>query len=246
MTLQIKREFGKIYFTFQKGDEIKTGYTDDVDGLRQIIEASSWSKKNKYIYSNKHRKYLHQVVMEFWHGMENYQKSKDMGFVIDHIDNNGFNCLIENLYFLNRKKNQYYKGNWYDPLRKRQSAIAALHIFSNFKLNKFQITIGFNKPFVGNTGIGISSVWLLYASKSYDLVLADALHILESLNQGMINFTQLRHDKGKYKTVSQIQVPSNSELKGGNIIKISGEWHIVQGDGFKIESVSPDQELWNQ
>jgi len=51
MSYTIKREFGKIYITFSNGDETKIGYTDDVEGLRQIVEASSWSNwKNKYIY----------------------------------------------------------------------------------------------------------------------------------------------------------------------------------------------------
>jgi hypothetical protein len=247
MSYTIKREFGKIYITFSNGDETKIGYTDDVEGLRRIVEASSWSNwKNKYIYSSKYKNYLHQVVMEFWHGTENFQKSKGMGFVVDHIDNNGFNCQIENLYFLHSKKNLHYKGNWYDPLRAEKSTIAALQIFSNFKQNKFQITIGFNKPFIGNTGIEISSVWLLYCDKSYDLVLSDALHILESLDKGMINFTELRHNKGKYKTVSRIQTSSKNALKGGNVIQINGEWHIVKGEGFKIESIAPDKDLWNQ
>jgi hypothetical protein len=93
MSYTIKQEFGKIYITFSNGDETKIGYTDDIEGLRQIVESSSWSNwKDKYIYSGKYKKYLHQVVMEFWHGTENFQKAKVMGFVVDHIDNNGFNC----------------------------------------------------------------------------------------------------------------------------------------------------------
>jgi hypothetical protein len=95
-----------------------------------------------------------------------------------------------------------------------------LQIFNNFKQNKFQTTVGFNKPFIGNTGIVISSVWLLYRDRSYDLVLSDALHILESLNKGIINFTELRHNKGKYKTVSRIQTSSENTLKGEMSFKL--------------------------
>ena len=51
-------------------------------------------------------------------------------------------------------------------------------------------------------------------------MLSDALHILESLNKGIINFTELRHNKGKYKTVSRIQTSSENTLKGEMSFKL--------------------------
>ena len=38
--------------------------------------------------------------MKKWYGEDFCKKTKDMNYVIDHMDNNSTNCCINNLYFL--------------------------------------------------------------------------------------------------------------------------------------------------
>lgn len=249
MDYKIERNNEKIYLNFGTQEEsIKIGSIDDTDELWEIIQSSTWNitKNPKYIYSNKHKKYLHQVVMEYWYGHECCDKMKANDFVIDHIDNNGFNCVSENLAFLNSTKNRFYKGNYYDKLRREKVPVAALHIFNNCKTGKFQITIGFNQPHIlSSTGETLKKLYFLYENKDYDLVLADALYLLESINKGILEFSELRFKYWRYEPVIQIIVPENSNLKSGNFININGVFYLIEGEKMQINRISADKSGWS-
>lgn len=117
------------------------GVTDYNDELLKILSIGTWHvKASNYIYSNHYKKYLHQVVMEYWYGQECCQKMTDNDFVIDHLDNNGLNCQYENLEFLKKRKNLHLKGNVYDKTQREQIPTAAVSIFKR-KEGEFQITI---------------------------------------------------------------------------------------------------------
>jgi hypothetical protein len=165
------------------------------------------------------------------------------GFVIDHIDNDGFNCLYENLEFLTRIKNWHYKGNYYDRERTEKSSIAAVNIFKKKGGDKFQITIGFNAPFSNQQGQTISRAFFVYDTLDYDLVLSDALLLVESVGNGQINTQHLRCNRLRWETQNHINA-DGLPLKAGNVININGEWFMVQGDGFQIDKIAPDNTLW--
>ena len=150
--VEITHENSKIYLRFTGIDDVdfyKTGLADYTDDLWEVISKSKWRTDGKYIYSG--TKTLHKIVMEYWYGIDCHKKMIENGFVVDHIDNDGFNCLYENLEFLNRIKNWFYKGNYYDIERAKKIPMAAVNIFKKKSGDKFQITIGFNKTFKDRT-----------------------------------------------------------------------------------------------
>jgi hypothetical protein len=240
MKLEITHENGKIYLRFTGPDFDKAGITDYTDDLWQIINTAKWRVKGRYIYSG--QRSLHRVVMEYWYGNECCEKMDEKEFVIDHIDNDGFNCLYENLEFLTRIKNWHYKGNYYDKERSKKSSIAAVNIFKNKSGNEFQITIGFNVPFHDSQGQAISKAFFAYDTPDYDLVLSDAVLLVESVGKGQINIQHLRCSRLRWEMLGYV-ITNGIPLMAGNVVNINGEWVIVQGDGFRIDKIAPDNSL---
>lgn len=236
---EITHENDKIYLRFTTQEFYKVGITDYTDDLWQMIITRKWRTDKSYILSGK--KSLHRLVMEYWYGETHCEQKIKSGSVIDHIDNDGFNCTYENLEFLDRIKNWIYKGQYYDRKRSEKTSIAAVNIFKNKNGDRFQITIGFNIPYYDSRGQAISKAFLAYHTLDYDLVLSDAVQLVESIEKGQIHIKHLRcnHLRWEYQTF----VVSEAPLKPGNVININGEWFMIQGEGVRIEKVAPDKAL---
>lgn len=236
---EITHDNYKIYLRFIAPEFDKVGITDYNENLWLIITSKKWRTNKSYILSGKIS--LHRFVMEYWYGATYCKQKIKSGAVIDHIDNNGFNCTYENLEFLDRIKNWAYKGQYYDRKRSKTTSIGAVNIFKNKSDDKYQITIGFNIPFYDSSGQAISKAFLAYNTSDYDLVLADAVQLVESLEKGQIRINSLRCSRLRWDYQSFIV--SETSFKPGNVIKINGEWYMIQGEGVRIEKAAPDKTL---
>ena len=153
---------------------IKDEYADEIQNV-------TWSKKGEYLYSYKLNMYLHIYIMRKWYGDEVYEKMMEGGCIVDHMDNDGHNCCIENLYFLISDENKA-KGFTVDKKSADRSSIA-LSMYRNFDTQLFQITVFFNYPatavniFDLDRPAVIELAYLLY-DREYEMVLNDARAIL--------------------------------------------------------------------
>ena len=103
------------------------------------LQSVTWPKNGEYLYSSNLKQYLHVYIMRKWYGDETYEKMKEDGYVVDHMDNDGHNCCIENLCFLISDENKA-KGMTVDKMSSDKSHIA-LSMFKDFDTKLFQITI---------------------------------------------------------------------------------------------------------
>lgn len=237
---EITHENNNIYFHFTASEFDRVGISDYTHDLWQIISTAKWRTDRNYIFSGS--KSLHRIIMEYWYGEEQCKQKIRSGSVIDHIDNDGFNCKCENLEFLDRIKNWTYKGQYYDKKRSIIASSAAINIFKNKFGNRFQITIGFNVPFYDAQKKAISKAFLVYNTLDYDLVLSDAVQLVESVERGQIQLNLLRCNHLRYE-YQRFIISSENSLKPGNVIFINGEWFMIQGDGVKIEKIAPENGL---
>lgn len=158
---------------------VRKDYIDELQSL-------TWSNDGHYLRSSKLKCKLHTYVMRKWYGDEMYEKMASDGYVVDHMDNNGYNCSLNNLCFLKKNLNTA-KGQDLDIKLKKREEIA-LTITKDFKTSLFQIVVLFNYPAVAK-GEGIKrptvieQAYLLYDS-IYEKVLNDANKIFIDYNQG--------------------------------------------------------------
>ncbi len=150
------------------------------DDYLEEIQKVTWSKKGDYLYSNQLRVYLHIYIMKKWYGAECYERMKSEDYVVDHMDNNGYNCCINNLSFLTSYENKA-KGMTVDKLSK-EKAYLALSLYEDFSTQLYQMTLFFNYPAIARISnlkspAVIELAYLLY-DREYELVLNDARKVL--------------------------------------------------------------------
>lgn len=144
------------------------------------FQSVTWSKKGDYLYNEKLGGYLHIYIMRKWYGEEIYNQMSLNGYIVDHMDNNGYNCCVENLFFLLENENKA-KGFTVDQYNEEKTYMA-LTLFRDFETKHIQITIVFNYPAIAkissihNPAL-IDLVYLLY-DRDYPEVINDARTIL--------------------------------------------------------------------
>ena len=151
---------------------IRNDYCDEIQNV-------TWTKRGDYLH-NKKLGYLHRYIMAKWYGEDMLLSMTKDDYVVDHMDNDGFNCVIENLSFLSNAENKA-KGLTFDKLNKDRLHIA-LSIFKDFSTGLFQSTIKFNyQPSLICSSINepayIELAYLLYGS-DYAAMLLDWQQIL--------------------------------------------------------------------
>ncbi|WP_341875947.1 hypothetical protein [Defluviitalea saccharophila] len=248
--MDVYKRDNKIYFLEKNLNVL--AYTDFDSKLWEVINATSWNiqkdtKGNpKYLRSSKYRKSLHQIVMIHWYGEDIFEEMKKRNFVIDHIDNNGFNCEISNLSFLYKNENTA-KGLTYDIDRKKTERVAALNIFKDFYTSKFQITIGFNNRYflmINGKDVPITSIKFLY-NDDYIMVLNDAKSILHGINYyNKVNLSKLNYIDMTYE--NEILLELEECEKGSLIITRDGKTYLMLNEKQWITRVAPDKDLFNK
>lgn len=243
--MEIRHEHGYINLIHPKWN--KLAVTEYDEGLFKIISETTWTKNGDYIRSSKLNKSLHQVVMEYWYGEDAVKEAYKNGFVIDHINNNGFDCRICNLNFLHRFRNSA-KGLTFDREREASIYTMALNIFKDFKSKRFQITIGFNKPTLYKNDNGdftdISSMKLLY-NDDFRIVFSDAESILyEAIEYGSYDLSKLRFTDIKYeKAFTTILKP---EEKDAAVVERDGQYYLVLDGKSWISEVAHDKDWYGK
>lgn len=158
------------------------------DDYADELESVTWSKSGNYLYSSKLKVYLHIYIMQKWYGDDVYREMSNNQYVVDHMDNEGHNCCIDNLCFLVSDENKA-KGMTVDKMSKDRSHIA-LTMFKDFRTQLFQMTIHFNYPATAvitelTKPTVIELAYFLYDCE-YEMVINDARSILYDYRR---NFT---------------------------------------------------------
>lgn len=163
----LRKEWNKIAFTTYRED-----YYEELSSV-------TWTEKNGYLYNTKFG-LLHRYIMEKWYGKEMLEDMSKAGWIVDHMNNDGFDNRIFNLEFLTSRHN-VAKGQTLDVESKEMQSHIALNLFKDFTTNCYQITIAFNdnvywmdekkQPRL------INSLYLLYDC-DYRQVIIDAEKIL--------------------------------------------------------------------
>ena len=251
--MKLYYEDDRIYFHHESVN--KLGYTNFNQELWNLIKDKKFTveyktmkdgtKKAKYIKCSKLKKTLHQIVIDFYYGEEIRKKMYEKKFIIEHHDNDGFNCLIENLSFLSAKRNTS-KGFGYDIDRIRLLDMIAINIFKNFETQKYQITLGFNRPVylsINGKNINLATMYFAY-SDNFKIVINDATNILDLLEEyEKLDLTKLNFESYTYKEVTEINILDEEKL--APILFKDGTCYLNMDSPYQsIKKIAPMNELY--
>lgn len=233
----------------------KLAFVDYSEEMLEIIKKARFrvprteeTRKNyKYPYSNEYGKTLHQIAFDHMFSEEFRKELYDKDFIIEHLDNDGFNCVCSNLYFLLKVKNTY-KGWHFDKITMNFVATVSIRIYHILENKTFQIVLCFNETFVSkNTGESLAVIKMLYPY-DYEIVLQDAEQIFESIIKTKSISIQQWEERYRYKDIKFEHFPKfeyteeEKKLPYGSIIWRDGVPMIKVGsDGKSVGLVISTQ-----
>jgi len=203
------------------------------EDLYRKISSVTWTVKRsesgkEYLTSSKYG-LLHQLVISYFYGEDVLKEAYKNQLVIDHLDNNGYECVYENLALIPRKENSA-KGLTYDIERKEAMDKYAINITRDMDTKEFQISVIFNKEAnlnMNNEEIPLHILYFRYGN-DFKTAFIDARSILNDLDSnGRVNLANLRYKDFDYKKTERI-FATPEQIKAGFFIK-DGEIYGVQG-----------------
>lgn len=204
--------------------------------------------KGRYLYSSTLKRSLHQVVMAHWYGEDAFAESRKRGFIVEHHNNEGFDCQISNLSFAPDRINKS-KAFTYDQDRLDVMSKMAVNFYKDFKSQRYQITIGFNKSHYlvipkQNKAINVTAIYLLYNDDFYR-TLTDATTLIHEMRMyGQVKLSNLRYEKMQYEEAILVELEPGKEdalffeHEGKFVIRLGTERAI-------INAISPNQNLYS-
>lgn len=246
MKLNISHDDKNIFFKSE--DDSVFGQTDYKPEIWSEISKLNWYVSDKklkngdraYIYtgSKKFDGYsdLHQIVMILWYGMENFKGAYKKGYIVEHHDNDPFNCLIRNLSFASKAAN-LAKAHTYDKERLTALPSFAINIFKDFNTQKYQVTVGLTKDFdfimMDGTEKSLTALHLIYLN-DFRLVFQDASNFVYNLLEyEKFDLRKLQCSEA-YETESIFiystdgeEIPSYVEIDGKPALVLNGETRLV-------------------
>lgn len=205
--MKVYKSNEKIHFLDKEQNIL--GFTDYSNELWDKVLSVNWKviwgkpnakgKRKGYIgtYSKKLGDYkkLHQIVMIHWYGFEALKEAYEKNFIVEHMNNNPYDCMINNLSFAPNRLN-IAKGQTYDIDRKEIMSVAAINMFKDFETKRYQITVGFNKEFAMKLEKGLvplNALRFVYEN-NFRRTFMDAENILYGImDYGMVDTNKLHH-----------------------------------------------------
>jgi len=223
------------------------------DDYATEITKYTWGEKNGYLWCKRFG-YLHRYIVEKWYGKDVLDEMTQKGFIVDHMDNDGFNCGIENLCFLHKDENTA-KGFTVDKKRNALRHRIALSLFRDFTTGCFQTTMFFNEPAILVTKEGqfnVSVIKLLYSeTMDYRIVINDAKSVLDNYEiSNQIDFLKLNHidmrfEKSIYVVLTQEEIDAGACLvhrDGKTFLVLRAGTTLMRSVGYD-EGWKPNEEM---
>ncbi len=249
MTVEITRVGDEIYINHPDPNcrVIRTTFTSDL--LSQLLTVKSWSiqykvkkskingqqveeKKPQYLKAG--AKYFHRLVMEYLLTPDAVKDAYSKGMIIEHLNNDGFDCCFSNLQFLLKRRN-IAKALTFDNDQPKAIKNAAINMFYNYEKGNYQITMVFN-VFMQNsrTGEYLQSIKLLYRTNDYWVVVQDAERLANKLasDQPVVLaelLTNLRCAEIRCNTQPQIELTEEEQqLPAGSVVRRGDEVYFIR------------------
>lgn len=230
-----------------RGDEIeilrdewnKMGFTTYRDDYYEELTSVTWRENNGYLVSSKFGA-LHRYIMGKWYGEDVLAEMTKQGWIVDHMNNDGFDCRISNLEFLPTRHN-VAKGQTVDVEAEAMRKHIALCMFKDFSTGLYQIHLSCNDPISlynadSDVGLPLARLKLLYDC-DYRIVINDARDIL--LNYDLykkVDLQSLHYIDWKADFFETI-VAKEGEV-GRAFIERNGTWYACIGNGVWFHSSS--------
>lgn len=157
----------------------RIGQTTYREDYFEELTSVTWTNCKGYLVNSRLGS-LHRYIMSKWYGQKMLEEMSKRNWVVDHMNNDGFDCRISNLEFLSSNHN-VAKGQTVDVEVEKMRQHIALTLCKDFSTGFYQMHIGCNDPIVLVNSSGkskyVAKLSFLY-DRDYKIVINDARDIL--------------------------------------------------------------------
>lgn len=217
----------------------RVAFTTYREDYYEELTSATWTESKGYLVNGKLGA-LHRYIMGKWYGEELLAEMTNRGWVVDHMNNDGFDCRISNLEFLSTHHN-VAKGQTVDVEAQAMKMHLALSMFKDFSTDLYQIHVFCNDPiFLHNPTTGnkrpLARLLLLYDC-DYRIVINDARDIL--LNYDLYKRFELKslHCVDMKAEFFEMIVAKEDEV-GSPFVERDGTLYVCIGNGIWFDSSS--------
>lgn len=209
-------------------------YISNYPGLLDEVKKYTWTYTkgdHPYLNCSKLKISLHKFVLQILYGAEKLNEMLDKSNIIEHLDNNGLNCVYENLHILSSDMNKSKAFS----IDKKQAAlekgevvdIPALitDVYYSHKNHYFQLQVFFNKDLVFNkkTNRYVESFFFIY--NDFDTLFIDWLYCFNCIKNEEFDVYKTHSVKCLSRDVPLIEL--REDEKDSVIIERDGKHYIV-------------------
>lgn len=196
---------------------------------------------------------LHQSVMVHWYGLDEFLEAKRRNFIVEHHNNQAFDCTIDNLSFAHNDLN-LAKAHTFDKNQPRLIKKVGVNFYKDFSSRQYQITMIFTDNYylvINGEYKLIDRLYLLY-DDNFRIVYNDANRIVDDLLENQkINFNVLSYKKIFIKEAIFYTPKNNEKISGINFVQDdTGKTLMVIGEDAKgkvfFNSTPPLKDLYKK
>ena len=204
-------EIGDLYHLKRKQWGNKEAYiTKDPELLEEVLKYT-WTdtkEEHPYLQCSKLKTTLHKFVLSFLYGEEYVQLMLDEKNIIEHLDNNGFNCAYENLHILSEDWNKA-KAFSIDKMNEEKIVFPqyCTDVYYDHNDRVFQMQIVMTEDLYINDDTGVSLERFVCRYKEFKNLFIDWIYLLDSKDKGFFEIEKFHANKIYFKERPQLHLP---------------------------------------
>ena len=208
-------------------------YISNYPGLLEEVKKHTWTytdNKHPYLSCSAISVSLHKFVLQFLYGKEKLDEMIGKSNIIEHLDNNGLNCVYENLHVLSEDWNKVKAFS----IDKKNAALEAGEIVSipalitdvyySHKGNYFQLQVSFNKNIVFNMKTQNYVEGFVFQYNDFDSLFIDWLYCFECIKKEQFDYYKNNAVRAYSKDFPRIEL--REDEKDALFVERDGEYYL--------------------
>ena len=231
MDVEIQGERIKLQRAQWKGN---VAYISNYPGLLDEIKKYTWTYtegQHPYLNCSVLHISLHKFVLQFLYGQEELDEMIGKSNIIEHLDNNGLNCIYENLHVVSADMNKTKAFS----IDKKNAAIQASEltaipamitdVYYSHENKYFQLQVFFNKNIVFNEKTGNFVEFFVFQYNDFDNLFIDWLYCFECIKREEFDF--YKHHAVRAYVKDAMMITLREDEKNATIVERDGQLCLI-------------------
>ena len=231
MNIEIEHDRIKLQREQWRGN---CAYISNYPGLLDEVKKYTWTYtegSHPYLNCSVLNMSLHKFVLQFLYGQEKLDEMIGKSNIIEHLDNNGLNCVYENLHVLSADGNKAKAFS----IDKKNAALKSgeitdipaliTDVYYSHKNKYFQLQVFFNKNLVYDTQTNNVVERFIFHYNDFDSLFIDWLYCFECIKKE--EFDVYKNNAIRVYSTEAPMIKLRDDEKDATIVERDGIYYLI-------------------